>query len=777
MKGYTFVIKFLWSILFILGQVFAQSEQKLYRSYNKNITVDIINNFNGKQEPILHGPPGGYVNNIILPPHDPNTVITADAFYFKGLFKNSDNGFTWDILNHGLIYNALPLEVSVYGLAIDPVFPDTMFINFRHENSLKIYRTLDYGNNWQEILSDSLGYTAITAFNGRVYAYATNKLLLSENAGDNWEIININLPNVHKLFIVPENPDEIYAGTIGDGIYYSSDAGNSFNQLAFPNRKIKDFDVLSFSSSRYITLLTTNDSLYISNDGGITWIPRCIGIPEPYILYNVIKISPDNPNILYVATDYGIYKSSDMGLNWHAINNGLNIPTMIFPEPEPVFVLALAIDSNNANTIYAGTDRMGLFKSINGGQDWYLLGIPSTYVFDISVSSQNPGLVYCGASEGFYRRRHERWKHTTLWGGITSTNKTIAVSPIDSNLVIANHANSILMPVIYKSTDGGANWDLKLMLFDGSNILDIIFDPVFPNRVYGVWCWGLSGMLISNDSGNNWNISNFGDTLIFNQPGSMVKKPLVINPQNANEFYLLELGGRVHKSIDRAQTWNTIRAEQDTAHFALAIDPFDTSNIYLATYSVCKSSNGGDSWSRTNLNRWALDLAFDENSGYLYVATYGGGVFYTTDGGQTWDSLPKPDNPYLNSIDIGEGDSYSIIYAGSFCSSVFEWTRHTTLIVEPELYIQLTNRFELQQNYPNPFNAETIISYFLPEKTYVELTVYDVLGKKIIDLFSGYQFSGTHQIKLDASKLSSGIYFYVLRAGLTKLARKALLIK
>jgi choice-of-anchor B domain-containing protein len=85
--------------------------------------------------------------------------------------------------------------------------------------------------------------------------------------------------------------------------------------------------------------------------------------------------------------------------------------------------------------------------------------------------------------------------------------------------------------------------------------------------------------------------------------------------------------------------------------------------------------------------------------------------------------------------------------------------------------------FSLDQNYPNPFNPSTIINYQLPTANNVTLKVYDETGKEISTLFSGYQSAGYYNITFNASGLSSGIYFYALKAGEFNLTKKMLLIK
>jgi hypothetical protein len=70
--------------------------------------------------------------------------------------------------------------------------------------------------------------------------------------------------------------------------------------------------------------------------------------------------------------------------------------------------------------------------------------------------------------------------------------------------------------------------------------------------------------------------------------------------------------------------------------------------------------------------------------------------------------------------------------------------------------------FALFQNYPNPFNPTTTIKYQLPEASFVSLKVYDMLGNEIETLVNNHQQAGNYELKFDASRLTSGVYFYKL---------------
>ncbi len=85
--------------------------------------------------------------------------------------------------------------------------------------------------------------------------------------------------------------------------------------------------------------------------------------------------------------------------------------------------------------------------------------------------------------------------------------------------------------------------------------------------------------------------------------------------------------------------------------------------------------------------------------------------------------------------------------------------------------------FALQQNYPNPFNPQTTICYSLPERAYVQLVVYDQMGRLVKILVNKVQNAGTHQFIFRPQNLASGIYYYRLTDGRHQTIRKMLLIK
>ena len=89
----------------------------------------------------------------------------------------------------------------------------------------------------------------------------------------------------------------------------------------------------------------------------------------------------------------------------------------------------------------------------------------------------------------------------------------------------------------------------------------------------------------------------------------------------------------------------------------------------------------------------------------------------------------------------------------------------------------LPSTIRLQQNYPNPFNPSTTIAYSVPQKSFVTLKVYDILGKEITTLVNSDKSPGNYQVEFHGDNLSNGIYIYEMQLGKMLLTRKMILLK
>lgn len=113
-------------------------------------------------------------------------------------------------------------------------------------------------------------------------------------------------------------------------------------------------------------------------------------------------------------------------------------------------------------------------------------------------------------------------------------------------------------------------------------------------------------------------------------------------------------------------------------------------------------------------------------------------------------------------------------WAASYANDIH--SNGIVILTHPE-QSNVPNQFKLLQNYPNPFNPSTTIEYHLPKTSPVKLVLYDVLGQKVRVLVNGTRPAGIHKIKLDASSLPSGVYFYRLNTPEQSFTRKMMLMR
>jgi hypothetical protein len=107
----------------------------------------------------------------------------------------------------------------------------------------------------------------------------------------------------------------------------------------------------------------------------------------------------------------------------------------------------------------------------------------------------------------------------------------------------------------------------------------------------------------------------------------------------------------------------------------------------------------------------------------------------------------------------------------------FDTSGFGTMLAVPTASRRSPAMFALAQNYPNPFNPATTIRYNVPEKQFVSLKVYNVLGEVVSTLVSEEKSAGQHIVTFDAGAISSGVYFYTLTMGNAGISKKMIVTK
>ena len=130
----------------------------------------------------------------------------------------------------------------------------------------------------------------------------------------------------------------------------------------------------------------------------------------------------------------------------------------------------------------------------------------------------------------------------------------------------------------------------------------------------------------------------------------------------------------------------------------------------------------------------------------------------------------------LSALEHMSGLDFEQVWSTSQDYPVLQWQDNGQTGTSLELE-SLPNQLALGQNWPNPFNSQTIISYSLPGSMSVRLSVYDVLGRQVGLLVNKVQPAGLHEVRWDASGMSSGVYVYRLEAGGQSVTRNMMLLQ
>ena len=677
---------------------------------------------------------------------------------------------------------------------------------------------IELQSQWKQINVGSPGANlwAVAVAGSNVFAGSAGGIFKSTNDGATWT----NVSSIYtRCFTVKGS--KIFAGTYDKGVIVSSDNGETWIQR--DSGFTGDIEALAIKDS---IIFAAGGGMYRSTDDGVSWttIQNGLGygettvsglaITEGKVLASTfagVAFSTDNgdnwsdlvgtdqtngvtncvaaiDSTVLIGWNGGVIRSTDDGRSWIEGSSWISTSTTF------CFV-------GDSSRIYAGTTT-GVHLSSDGGVTWAPInnGLPGNQVF--SMATEGTILFATTYSHGVYRSIDSGASWTSASAGIVQS-EVNSIAGSGPNIYAVLEYDSL-----YSSTDNGTTWTADTSLHTGG----IISSTVIGQEVYAMTH---SGIFISSDNGKTWNTINGGvmDSIY----------PSLLVQSGSNLISATQERGRVFLSSDNGTTWDNVGQNLPE----LASLTVSGSNVVAGSQSgIYISTDNGETWTNvtdTLININALATVGSDIFAGRYRWPYPllsppsppGGVFRSTDGGSTWapfsSGIPFDPQVYAvaahggnifagsepglyfstitgnNWVNIGQGlpegkimslyVNDSSVFVGTEISGIW-WAPLSALTGVKQLTaMTIPTSFQLKQNFPNPFNPSTTISYQLSEASNVKLNVYDILGRQVAALIDGKQNPGNYKVRFDASKMASGVYFYRFEVKNYAATRKMAVIK
>jgi len=259
----------------------------------------------------------------------------------------------------------------------------------------------------------------------------------------------------------------------------------------------------------------------------------------------------------------------------------------------------------------------------------------------------------------------------------------------------------------------------------------------------------MAWVLTNRNDNAKWNIQK--NYYASSKDGKAI---LALGPPNDT----LYAGPYYHKQGPPYLTWNMNKI--------LASQGKDTVNTFTPVDQITFTKAPG---LMTELIRWVLDRKLDnKNKPTLNTSSIWN---------WTYDFKRKKLEYYFDTLDCSYTSSINLGSAGTDGKQIGSTRWAFKGVTAIQTSGQVPSEFSVEQNYPNPFNPSTTITYRISTASQVSLLVYDVLGRIVATLVDARVQPGSYQTTFDASALSTGIYFYRLKAGDFTQSRKMVLLK
>lgn len=669
--------------------------------------------------------------------------------------------------------------------------------------------------------------------NGRKWI-ATDKGLVMYN-GTDWQVMNTDnsdIPANQVTTLALDASDQLYLGTVSGMNFASGNQGlirydgSSFTVVtaSFPSEgKINDIAV-SPAGDVWIAL-DGNGVTHYDGSGVETFNSSNSNLPQDYV--NAIALDSDGMPWAGTGSGLAYYSGSSWSVKDFTIDNlqvSLSIEDLAFDVFNELWIGSVnhglinmqgsQYTVHNADNSKLATDNIHTVYIDNNGRLW----LGAVYSTILNDTSEKSALIEYDGSD---------WNmHPTSNSGLPSN--TV------SNIVI-DHYGNVWMDAdsqlgVFGGNDApgglvkfnGTSWtaydntnsplpdaNISALAVDTDNNLWVgtgkglaMFDgtrwTLYDQAAMGIGEDAVGDMAI-DDSGLIWlTIEGFG--VVTFDGSTWTTYPSDSTPLPLNGLSVIEPGAGGTAWVGTAanglfhydgSSWTNYTSSNSNLPFdnitSLFLDPQGKLWIGSSSYTDAGLTvYDGSTWNPVGIRDGmgeVNDITMDA-SGVLWLAIGNG---FSTTGSLAYYDGNQPtvldiNNSRLPSEDVKSVtvDSHGRVWVGTHDGGTAVYQGGglpTDIDEETPVNHDRPNALTLDQNYPNPFNPSTNIRYGLPAATRVELSVYDVLGRRVAQLVSGRQTAGYHTVRFDASRLASGIYIYRIKTANTVKIHKMLLIK